>query len=212
MEYKKYKLPHEELLANLLTLILGISCGIFLLTLSQVPPSFHLDSVHVSSFNISVAGDQDPFSISSPPSSANITARWYIKFHVTNPNVIFSNISYEPLEVSVNYGNYKIASALTPSFYQNTKIHHASVIVEASSKSIDKMVAYEIAVDHWVHGVVDFNVRAYGRVHLGPLRRFWVRIVKEVEATCNYWKSSETVTKITNAGRKALRLRLEWGL
>ncbi|KAF2288793.1 hypothetical protein GH714_014153 [Hevea brasiliensis] len=186
MENKKY---HDQLKAILLSLLL----------------------VHVSSFNISVAGGDHPFS-TSPPFSANITATWCIKFHIINPNTIFSNISYEPLEVSVNYGNYKIASALTPPFFQDTKTHHASVLVEASSKSIDNLVAYQIAMDHWVHGVVNFNVRAYGRVHLGPLHRFWVGLVKEVEAICNYWKSSETLyAKINNAGRKALRLRLEWG-
>ncbi|KDP39225.1 hypothetical protein JCGZ_00982 [Jatropha curcas] len=194
MEYKKC-LHHQETKPFLLSLVLGFSFSFLLIMLSRflVPPLFHLDSVQVSSFDISI----DSFS-----SLYKITAIWNIQFHVTNPNLVCSSISYEPLEVSINYGKYKIASAHTPPFYQETKIHNGSLVVEAFSKSIDSWVAYKIARD-WVHyGVVDFNVKASGKVHLRPLYGLWFRLIREIKAICDHGKIIYS-KEININGRKA---------
>lgn len=116
-------------------------------------PSFHLNSVTVTSLNTTTKG--------------GLTATFDVAVSVTNPNSDLS-VSYKSLEVTTWFGYQTIASASVAPFWQ--KKNQNEIMVRARFGAVSKVFPRGVIngiVEQRARGSVDFGLTLVARV------RFW---------------------------------------
>ncbi|XP_021906019.1 uncharacterized protein LOC110820750 [Carica papaya] len=185
------KFPWRRLLKSILTLsiLMMLFFGmalIILLTPNQ--PTVEFKSMEVSNFTIS-------FSLPSPYSNWNMSATWKTKFLVRNPNRRLQ-ISYSEIVTAVYYKKERLWSAEVESFCLEKESEKTvvSTVEMRAPTAIEEKAAFEMEVDRFKAGAVEFNVEIGGKVWFKPGSK-WMWGKQSVMAKCENVQARVLVEK-----------------